>query len=234
MDKVYRNTAIFVALIIVGVQWGFYRVYTSEFPDFKDNPTIDHIHGALMMTWMVLLVVQPLLISTGRANLHRQLGKISYVLGPILIISLFLIGKTGYWNDLAKKVPVIEVHTNMALDIRGLVCFAIFWALAMINRKNSAAHMRYMIATSILAIGPGVGRGLISEFGFSFHDSLTVTDVVELAIPAVCLAYDIYKKKDYRPWLTITILMLLSAILWQVKYSDGWQAFAAKYAALFY
>jgi hypothetical protein len=234
MGKVYRNTAIFIALIIFGVQWGFYRVYTSEFPDFKDNPTIDHIHGALMMTWMVLLVVQPLLISTGRANIHRQLGKISYVLGPILIISLFLIGKTGYWGDVARKIPSNESYATMVLDIRGLVCFAIFWALAMINRKNSAAHMRYMIGTGILAIGPGVGRGLISELGFSFHAALTVTDVVELAIPAVCLAYDIYKKKDYRPWLTITIVMLVSAILWQVKYSDAWQAFATKYAAWFY
>ena len=234
MEKVYRNTALFIVLIIFGVQWGFYRVYASEFPNFKDNPTFDHIHGALMMIWMVLLVVQPLLISTGRANLHRQLGKISYVLGPIVIISLFLIGKTGYWNAAAGKIPAVESHTFMVLDLRGMVSFALFWALAMINRKNSAAHMRYMIGTGILAIGPGVGRGLISEFGFSFNNSLTVTDVVELAIPAVCLAYDIYKKKDYKPWLTITIVMLVGAILWQVKYSEAWQAFAAKYAALFY
>jgi phosphate starvation-inducible membrane PsiE len=181
-----------------------------------------------------MLVVQPLLISTGRAQLHRTIGKLSYVLGPLVIISLFMIGKEGYWHGMRQNIPMTESLATMVLDIRGFICFAMFWALAMINRKNSHAHMRYMIATGILAIGPGVGRGLIIELGFSFHAALTITDGVELAIPAVCLAYDIYKKKDYRPWLTITIVMLISFILWQVKYSDAWQTFAAKYAAWFY
>ena len=233
MDKVYRNTAIFIVLIIFGVQWGFYKTYLSEFPDFKGNANLDHIHGALMMLWMVLLVVQPLLISSGRANLHRQLGKISYVLGPILIISLFLIGKSRYWNDVA-RLPIIEPLAVLVLPIRGLVCFTIFWSLAMINRKNSSAHMRYMIGTGILAIGPGAGRVLIHDFGFSFHNAHTVTQFVEFGIAAVFLAYDIYKKREFRPSLTIAIAMLVGAILWQVKYTDGWQAFAAKYAALFY
>ena len=61
MQKVYRNTAIFIILIMFGVQWGFYQTYTSEFPNFKNKTTIIHIHGALLITWLVLLIVQPLL-----------------------------------------------------------------------------------------------------------------------------------------------------------------------------
>ena len=234
MEKVYRNTAIFIVFIILGVQWGFYTVYTSQFPNFKDKSSMVHIHGALMMTWMFLLVLQPLLISTGRAEIHRTIGKVSYVLGPVLIISLFLIGKSGYWHGVRENIPEKESLGTMSLDIRGLLSFALFWALAMINRKNSASHMRYMIGTGILAIGPGIGRGLINEFGIGFHQSLTITDIIEIAIPAICLVYDINSKKNYRPWLTMLVVMIIGALLWQLRYSDLWQAFAAKYAELLY
>jgi hypothetical protein len=122
----------------------------------------------------------------------------------------------------------------MVLDVRGFLTFALFWALAMINRKDSSSHMRYMIATGILAIGPGVGRGLITQLGVSFHNAITITDAIEVIIPAVCLGYDIYRKKNYKPWLIILVVMVIGALLWQFKYSAPWQSFATKYAALFY
>src|SRR5690349_13557846 len=95
MRNVYRNTAIFIFIILLGIQWGFYQSYTSHFPQFKNVTPLIHIHGALLMTWMLLLIVQPLLIQAGKAQLHRKIGTIAWVLGPLIIISLFLMGKTG-------------------------------------------------------------------------------------------------------------------------------------------
>jgi len=232
MLKVYRNTAIFIIIIMIGVQWGFYRTYTSQFPNFKNLTNTIHIHGALLMMWLVLLVVQPLLIHTGRTKLHRTIGKISYVLGPLIIIYLFLIGKGGYWRGQG-VFPEQEMLGVMVLDIRGLVSFAIFWALAMIYRKNSASHMRYMIATGIVAIGPGVGRGLIT-LGVEFPTALTITDLVDLAIVGFLLGFDIYRKKNYKPFLVVFIVFLIGAFLWQVRDSAAWQSFARSYATLFY
>src|SRR5262245_56491274 len=96
MQKVYRNTAILIILIMFGVQWGFYQTYTSQFPNFINKTVTIHVHGILLMTWLVLLVVQPLLINTGRAKLHRTIGQVSYVLGPLIIISMFLVGRGSY------------------------------------------------------------------------------------------------------------------------------------------
>src|SRR5688572_14153329 len=151
MLNVYRNTAIFIILIMIGIQWGFYQTYTSEFPNFKNKTNIMHIHGALLMTWMILLIAQPLLINYGKRQLHRTIGKVSWVLGPLIIISLFLIGRSGYQRG-EGVIPERENLEFIVLDMRGFLSFAIFWALAMLYRKNSAAHMRYMIATGLLAI----------------------------------------------------------------------------------
>ncbi|MES1226125.1 MAG: hypothetical protein ABUT20_62190 [Bacteroidota bacterium] len=232
MLKVYRNTAIFIILILIGVQWGFYRTYTSEFPNFINKTTTIHIHGMLLMMWLVLLIVQPLLISTGRAKLHRTIGKVSYVLGPLIIIYLFLIGRGGYWRGVG-QVSEHENLTFMVLDIRGLFSFAIFWALAMIFRKNSASHMRYMIATGIVAIGPGVGRGLVT-LGVDFPTALTITDLVDLAIVGFLLGYDIYRKKNYKPFLVVFVVFLIGSLLWQLRDTAAWQSFAKSYASMFY
>ena len=233
MQKVYRNTAIFIILIMFGIQWGFYQTYTSQFPNFIDKTVTIHVHGILLMMWMVLLIVQPLLISTGRAKLHRSIGKVSYVLGPLIIISMFLVGKGSYVRH-SGVVPEKDLLATMVLDIRGYISFAIFWALAMLYRKNSGAHMRYMIATGIIAIGPGVGRGLINGFGVEFGAALTITDTISLAIVGFLLGYDIYRKKNYKPFLVVFIVFLIGALLWQVRDSGAWQSFAKTYAAWFY
>jgi hypothetical protein len=218
---------------MIGVQWGFYQHYTSEFPNFKNKTTTIHVHGIFLMMWLGLLIVQPLLINAGKAKLHRTIGKISYVLGPLIIVTMFLVGKGSYWRAVG-NFPEKEILATMVLDTRGYVSFAIFWALAMMYRKDSAAHMRYMIATGLLAIGPGMGRGLINSFGIEFGNALTITDVLDLAIIGFLLGYDIYRKKNYKPFLVVFIIFLIGSLLWQIRYSEAWQSFAKSYAAWFY
>ncbi len=122
----------------------------------------------------------------------------------------------------------------IVLDMRGLISFAIFWALAMSYRKKASAHMRYMIAMGILAIGPGVGRGLGGSFDFSTYAALSTTDVIGLVIVGLLLGVDLVKRNDYKPYLTVFLVLLVGAFLWQISYSDFWQNFARTYADLLY
>jgi hypothetical protein len=232
-NSVYRNTALFIIIVIIGVQWGFYESYISHFPTFENATTVIHIHGVLLMIWLSLLVVQPMLIYYKKAKLHRSIGKAAFVLGPLIIISMFLVGKGSYWRTLEISSESISLSV-MTLDIRGLYSFAIFWALAMGYRKRPSAHMRYMIATGLLAIGPGVGRGLVASFDLPFFISLSITDALVLVIVGVLLAVDLVKKNDYKPYLVVFLVLLVGSVFWQFHDSDLWQNFARSYAKLLY
>src|SRR5256885_15767933 len=50
-----------------------------------------HLHAATASAWMLLLVAQPLAIRTRRLAWHRALGRASYVLAPLVVVSMILL-----------------------------------------------------------------------------------------------------------------------------------------------
>ena len=115
-----------------------------------------------MMTWMTMLIVQPLLIHFNKIPVHRIIGKLSFVIAPLVIVSIFLIARMGYLRD--STVPHDLGIGELALSLSNLFAFAFLYAMAIANRRYTYAHMRYMIGTALLMIGPGLGRALIIYF----------------------------------------------------------------------
>lgn len=95
------------------------------------------------------------LIRTGKLSLHRLIGRLSFIIAPLVVVSMFLITKFSYY----KALPPLshpEKIGGLALQALDLVQFVTFYSLAIINRRNTFNHMRYMIGTAIMMIGPGL------------------------------------------------------------------------------
>jgi hypothetical protein len=75
-----RFFVIFLALTV----WAFWPSYFSRL--FEQPTLLHHAHGIVLALWLVMLVVQAQLIRTQRRSLHRQLGKLSYVLAPAVVL----------------------------------------------------------------------------------------------------------------------------------------------------
>lgn len=232
MEKAYQNISVLFIVIFIGVLWGFHKPYTMEFPDFKSFQMTHHIHGALMMSWLLMLIAQPVFIVTGKIKIHRTIGKAAYFIGPMITIYLFLIARLGY--NKAVVTSAGDAMAFMVLDLRGLFFFTLLYVLALYNRKNTAYHMRYMIGTGLLLIGPGFGRALIYSFNLSIWDAIVITDYAAIAITLALLIYDIYKKNPLKPYTIILLILVFEKILWYYRFSSTWQAFAGKFAALFF
>jgi hypothetical protein len=174
METSYKNISYFFMGILLCVLVGFHQTYTVKFPTFKGLTTVHHFHGAMLMAWFGMLIVQPLLIKYQKREWHRQLGKVSYVLLPLVLYSIFLVTKVQYFRTIS-QMPKEVVIGGLALDIPNIVVFGAFYVLAMVYRHRSDYHMRYMIGTSLLMIGPGIGRAMIIYGGIPFPVAIIYT-----------------------------------------------------------
>jgi hypothetical protein len=222
MEKSYRLTSLFFVLILFVVLWGFYRTYFSFFPNFSGFQTAQHFHGIMMMLWLLMLIVQPLLILSGRTSWHRVLGKTSYVIAPLVALSIYLVTRMSYYKLLpeAGEIPAIG---SGALQFPLMIAFLLFWGLAIRNRRVTPVHMRYMIGTSVLMIGPGLGRALIIYFGYPFDTAVNIVNYLAMAIIAVLMIIDLARKKSFSTYLTILITLICCHLIFIFRAGSFWQ-----------
>lgn len=234
LEKNYRNTGFFFIGILLILTWGFYKTYLVFFPQFAGFSKVQHIHGAAMILWMLLLIIQPFLIRMNRPEWHQRIGKLSYLLAPFVVASIFVVTKFSFDKLTAAGVPEPLRLASIALNIPSLFLFSGFYLLAMIHRKNSFIHPRYMIGTGLLMIGPGLGRVLIIYFNVPFELAVTKVDELAILIALALLLFDLVKKRNFKPYLTILCMLSIAHILWLIKESAFWQTLGRVWVNLFY
>ncbi len=147
MEKAYKNISLFFLLILTIVVLGFFKTYFGLFPAFKEVTNIQHIHGLLFLIWFVMLIIQPVLIKRKLYKWHRLLGKVSYFLVPLIVLSIFFIAKEMY-ETMPAEVPQAKRISILYVPFYQILDFVLLYVLAIHYKKKIAYHMRYMIATS--------------------------------------------------------------------------------------
>jgi hypothetical protein len=230
----YDRLSLLSIAILAVLTWGFYRTYIVFFPSFEGFQVAHHFHGVIMLLWMAMLIVQPWLISAKKHRIHRAIGKASFVIAPVLMVSIFLVSRITYHLNLEAFPTAQDAIAIISLSIPGLVIFGVFYGLAVANKRRTYYHMRYMIGTALLMIGPGLGRIL----GVNFHVPPTIGISLTLGVvTAAALAFliaDLVKKRDYIPNLIVTGFMVLYWLAWEVRYTALWQNVGEGFAKVFF
>ena len=156
MERAYKNVSYFFVAILAILVFGFYKSYFSKFPTFAEFTNVHHAHTLLLLLWFGMLIIQPILIYQKRLDLHRLLGKASYVLVPLIVWSMLVAMRTQYVNNL-QRMPEAQNIAFLYLPASALIPFVALYSLAIVYRKKPALHMRYMIASAVALLGPGVG-----------------------------------------------------------------------------
>lgn len=229
-ENTKTNVGFLMVSLMILTLIGFYPTYISKFPGFKNITNIQHFHGAMMMAWFVLLIIQPFLIRYKKYEIHRTLGKLSYVVAPLVLVSIFLAARSEYYRDLEYATEDQSLG-GLALDITNLVAFGVCYTLAILNRHNTAYHMRYMVCTAILILGPGVMRiiAIYEIFGpIDFPTNVFYTYAIGISISVGLIIYDLIKGLPYKPYLVVIGLMIGICFIYLYRMSDWWLAIAGK------
>ncbi len=168
---------VLLALAVIGF-WGSY--FSKSFSGI--NHYI-HIHVIAMLLWIGLLITQAFLIRHKKRYLHRTIGKLSYVLVPVLVVSLVLLAHNQITiHDYGISYSRLYI---LFLQLSLLAIFVIAYVLAIIYRKSPSHHARYMISTSLTLIDPAVARIPLNlpSLPFSYQVlTFTLTDIILLIL----------------------------------------------------
>lgn len=205
MKKQYKNLGYFMLLMIPLTIAGFYKTYIGQYPDFSAK--IDgyiHLHALIASVWIIMLIVQPILIRYKKYKTHRLIGKLSYIIFPLLILSF---------------IPqMIKIADSVYLfqPLRDCILLFIFYGLAIYNRKNISLHMRYMIATALVFLFPTTGRIFHILFEMPRLVGTSATYLIIYGILISLAIYDKKNQKNYKPYLVTMVCMIASQIIFYV------------------
>jgi len=187
-----------------------------------------HFHAVAAATWMLMLIVQPLAVRNRRLGLHRALGRASYVIAPVVVISMVLLA-----HSRTRGVPPTELP-GFYVPLSLTALFALSYALAIATRRTTALHARFMVCTALTLIDPVVVRLLYWAYatpGFRYQwITFGLTDLVFLAL--------IWRERQTRAGRRVFPAMLLVFALAQLvlllDFHDvaPWRAFMNWFAAV--
>jgi hypothetical protein len=223
----------------------FFGFYPSYFGRINGSlPIIYHIHSVMMLAWLLLVIGQPFLISYNKIRLHKLIGKVSYVLMPLIIVSGYFILRFSYQRALSgvdvgppgyypEDLPLhIKAAEFVVIGIVYWVWLIIYYTLGVVFRKNLLAHATFMLAASLTILGPA-GDRLIGQIcdalGLPFN-AMAGNFVFALVAAVFASLLILHYKKKLSPAPALIVLMLHGIgvfLFYTMPYHPAWNALAA-------
>jgi hypothetical protein len=216
MEKQYRNIGFYFLILPVFVLLGFYYPYFSLFPKFKSIPVLIHVHTIVLMLWVSILIVQPILIRYGKYRAHRIIGRLTYYLLPLVMITLIGVIRKQYYEGIEQKMTSIQSLEAVFTSIASIFTILIYYSLAIIQilKRNIGLHMRYMICLFLEFIPPTFGRTLgywlnIRQF-YTYNISILVSAIILILL----IISDKKRKLNYSPYVLALSLYVFVNGIW--------------------
>jgi hypothetical protein len=219
-------------LMMVAAFWYTYFTRIGQMESYRM-----HLHGAVMVMWCAMIIIQPYLIRTKKLTLHRLMGRASYLLIPAMVFTTI---------DLLKfRLTMLSGSTShyaVALILNGVAAYVILYALAIIYRKKAALHSRFMISTVFPMFTPVTDRIIHIYFPSTIHffpkveqEPLVVIAGFALAdlILAGLLIWDwrSHKRFDVFAFALLIVLAYQFSVLFFYRF-DFWQRFSHWFISL--
>jgi hypothetical protein len=209
-------------LILAVVFIGFAQSYFLPGMVFAPLPNaLVHLHGALFVSWIFLLVLQNGLVAISQVKWHMTLGILGVILPPLMVVFGVLTVFDSVRRNSALPVPFEMIVVG---DFEELALFAGLTAWGLLARRSPVAHKRLMILGTIAIAGPAINR-----WPFPQEIRLPATMAVYSLLPLLVVAYDLWSRRRIHRSTAIATTLILTAMLTLVPVASLpiWHGFVA-------
>jgi hypothetical protein len=221
-----RSAPFFGALLLLAIP-AFWPTYF--FPKEYEADWHVHVHGIALFMWALMLIAQPWLIRAGRLRVHRKLGKVSYVLAPVIVVSTILLAH----YRMRDGAPTFDQLYFLCVQIALMTIFSVAYVQAIRWRRAGGMHARYMVCTGIAMIDPIVARLLYFNTGLDIPWTQMATYLLTDAILLVLWL------RDHRAGNGIRVFPAMLALCVAVELPtfflpqmDAWKSLVTAFARL--
>lgn len=233
-DRLFYTGA--AALILVLMLLGFHKYYlhwkTSAggyFPAPMRTPIF--LHASVMTAWVVLSVIQPLLIASGRRRLHMTIGRFGAVLALGVVVM-------GTWvatlaASLGRPEGGFAGLTTKAFDMLSVsfvVMFGVFVAVAVSFRFRPEIHRPMMLMATLIVIPAAVDRfgPIYGLYGGTVFEQTLGPHLSAFVIATLLLVVKWLITGSVDRWFAIAYGSMVASCLlvWRVANTEAWERLA--------
>jgi hypothetical protein len=224
----YSESGYYFIIVVLLAFAGFWPSYFKDlFNDQVGFTSYIHVHALIMITWVLLLVVQPLCIRYGRFQLHRRVGKWAYIHVALIYLSAILL--------IHSRIPFISENSSLGLELfiplKDLLIFGVAYGFAMYYRKTLAIHARYMVSTAFVFIEPALVRFIGAFIPVDSPYLWTVLIIDSILLYLIIRDRQAKEGRWVFPMILILYLLVQAYIIFNADFSL-WNNFAEWFAGL--
>ena len=156
------------------------------------------------------------------------------MIAPAIIVAALLATR----DDLV-RAAVDGVLQNARIEVYAfgqILAFAVCWGLAILYRRRTALHMRYMISTAFAISTAVVARillGWVPGFVGEFERTTIGIWALLLGLLLVLIALDWRRGMKCSPFWVVTVLIgVMTLGFWTFASGDAWMAFCRWFAGM--
>jgi len=188
----YQKMAAGMAIFIL---FSFGQFAARGLVDYRQVPLIVHVHAVAMVSWLGLLVVQSTLAQRLDLALHRRLGWLGLILAvvipPLAIATCVAAIRAHLVPPFFTPAIFLSLVTVESLTFAGLVITAI------LMRRRTDWHRRFMVGATMILLEPAIARTL--PMPFMGHWGLWVVMVLQLAVLGIMARHDLASRGKVHP-----------------------------------
>jgi hypothetical protein len=165
----------FAVVVFVGFAPTYFLRTLSDRPPL---PWLVHLHGVLLSTWILLLLVQTTLVALRRTDLHRLLGAGGGVLAASIIPVGYFVAISAARGGAAADPGTLKF---LIVPMGALIVFPVVVGAALLLRRRPDLHKRLILIATIELMNAAVDR-LPGVFAAGLAPFYPGTDLFLLAL----------------------------------------------------
>lgn len=201
LSKNLGRIGSFSFLLIILAAIGFWPSYLSQLGVTQKTISFYfHFHALVVSAWILLLILQPILIINGNNRLHRILGKLSYGVFPLMILSIVWVAHLSFTSSTHPS------SIQLFIPFKDVLLLSTLFGMGIYYKRKPIVHAKAMIATGIICIEPALIRTVI----FIIGPTSLAYPITIIIIYSIILGFIVYERNHSSGrWIMAGLLFVL-------------------------